>query len=265
MITLYPYGGLCNRLRALASALTLTRETGEALRVFWHLHPECGAAFESLFEPLTDCELRNVPSLPFRWERRRPRNFHLPVLLRRLTGVRSIDDYAPRQGDFASLRADSRRHTYVSSCHALQPRRSFSPFRPVAEIQERTDALTAQFAPTTYGIHIRRGDHTYCYEHSPLSLFEDKIAEILTAEPEARFFLATDSEEVRSTLRERFGTHILFQEQGELSRESTEGMRVAVTDLFALARTRKIFGSAASTYSETAAEIGGIPLEVLRR
>lgn len=80
-VTIVPQGGLCNRLRVVLSALTLSRPD-VSLRVDWACNAECRASFADLFAtaPLTplligDRRWWNVPQSR--------RNLHLPALLRR--------------------------------------------------------------------------------------------------------------------------------------------------------------------------------------
>ena len=72
-----------------------------------------------------------------------------------------------------------------------------------------------------------------------------------------RFFLATDCEETEQQMKRLFGERLITRAR-ETSRGSHQGMRDAVVDLFLLARTKNILGSYYSTFSETAASIGGI-------
>lgn len=48
-----------------------------------------------------------------------------------------------------------------------------------------------------------------------------------------------------------------------LNRDSLEGMIGAVVDLWSLSRTKKIWGSYYSSYSEMAAILGNINLEII--
>ena len=73
------------------------------------------------------------------------------------------------------------------------------------------------------------------------------------------FFLATDDEDVKREMICRFGNKIISCNDNA-SRNSVEGMKFAVVDLYCLINTKKIIGSAASSYSELAAELGGIEL-----
>lgn len=49
MILLFPYGGLCNRLRAYDAGLTLSRISKKPLFVFWEKNAELNCSFSSLY------------------------------------------------------------------------------------------------------------------------------------------------------------------------------------------------------------------------
>lgn len=265
-ITLVPFGGLCNRMIAIASALTLCRRRGASLRVVWCSKSWCRCRFDDLFEPLpADAVMQSVGRLPLLLERNLPRNFRRMGAVRRLLGWQSIDDFQ-NHGSTVSVEPQltERRRIYVSSCMALVPDYTMEGlFRPKAGIQQTIDALTSDFGDHTYGVHIRRGDHTTSMAHSPVSLFQARMRQLIAEEPEARFYLATDGEDVKQALTAEFGDRIVSYEAAALSRASVEGMKDAVVDLFCLARTKKVLGSWGSSYSIIAAKLGGIELETM--
>jgi len=75
-------------------------------------------------------------------------------------------------------------------------------------------------------------------------------------------FLATDSEEVKTELRKTFGDCIITP-SSKADRDSVAGIQHAVAEMWTLAATDKIYGSAGSTYSTMAAMIGNTPIEIL--
>ena len=109
------------------------------------------------------------------------------------------------------------------------------------------------------GVHIRRGDHNLAQERSPTAAFIERMA---AEDAAVRFFLATDSPAEEHALSIHFPNRIITASKA-FGRDSTAGMRGAVVDLYALARTSRLLGSYWSSFSETAAEIGGITLEVI--
>lgn len=294
-LTLVPQGGLCNRLRAVLSAVSLveTLFPEARLRVGWSADAECAARFDQLFEPLSPapsaqaapapsaqaCSIlgggasESLPSaqasesLPFltigprRWFDRpvTRRNLHWPAL------VRSVI-YSAQYRNTPPAVEDLRGKVYVSTGHAFC---DYSPayvrrLRPLPHLQQRIDALSADFDAHTVGIHIRRTDHSTAIAESPDSLFVDAIAAAIVADPEARFFLATDDSALKARLAEQFPGRITQQECSG-TRSDLRGMEEAVVDLWTLARTSRIIGSFWSSYTDTAAEIGQIPLTIIRK
>lgn len=49
------------------------------------------------------------------------------------------------------------------------------------------------------------------------------------------------------------------------ARQDENGIADAVVDLFILSRTQRLYGSYWSSFSEVAAQIGNIPLEIVRK
>lgn len=74
---------------------------------------------------------------------------------------------------------------------------------------------------------------------------------------------ATDSEEDKALITSRFGDRV-FCSPHRADRNSLEGMREALIELYLLSHTRQVLGSVHSSYSETAAQIGHIPYELLQ-
>lgn len=268
-LTLLPLGGLCNRMNAVASLLQLQASLPLRVRVVWDINAHCHAAFTDLFQPLTapDFSLESHRFVSPLWQHDMPRNLRSASRLRRLFGLRSIDYYRPAvDGDLRALLGDGSRRVFLSTCHAVVPvDAALRRFVPTPVLQAKIDAVTADFGTATYGLHIRRGDHALCIDRSPLALFEAKMQELVAADPATRFYLATDDAAVKERLRAAFPERVRTYESATLRRDTKEGMQDAVVDLYALSRTQRIFGSFSSSYSEVAARLGDIPLDILER
>ena len=74
------------------------------------------------------------------------------------------------------------------------------------------------------------------------------------------FYVATDSHKVEAELKSRYQERIITYEKTSVSRKVESGIQDAVIDLYNLSKTKKIYGSIFSTFSYTAAKIGGIDL-----
>ena len=77
-------------------------------------------------------------------------------------------------------------------------------------------------------------------------------------------FLATDDEATKQALLGRYGQRVITS-PNKATRDSAEGIQEALAEMVALSRTDKIYGSANSTFSQIAACLGDIPIEILTR
>lgn len=75
-----------------------------------------------------------------------------------------------------------------------------------------------------------------------------------------KFYVASDDNKVKKCLKSKYPDRIITL-MDNTDRNSLEGMKFAVLDLFCLSKTNKIIGSVGSSYSQIAAEIGGIEVE----
>lgn len=267
-IDIIPYAGLCNRMRVIASSYACAHALGYPSRVLWcGCNKDCKARFGALFQPvdLPDLVVAETDSLYTETNSRR--HFFLPAILRKLRYAKVYENYNFRNpGDRPSLQEQlssdkPEKRVAVYSMHQCGPNYPLNRlFRPVPAIEERVQALVPDGAGPVIGVHIRRTDHVEAIRHASVERYVEVMEEELRKRPEVRFYLATDDLQVKDRLLGHFGTGRIITARMALDRDSQAGMEGAVVDLFALSRTEKLFGSYYSSYSEIAAELGGIEL-----
>ena len=130
-------------------------------------------------------------------------------------------------------------------------------FVPQDDIQNRIDEVVAGFSERTIGVHIRRTDNVVSIQSSPLEKFTSMMDAEIKKNSNTRFYVASDDDEVKKCLKTKYPDRIITL-MDDPDRNSLEGMKFAVLDLFCLSKTKKILGSVGSSYSQIAAEIGGI-------
>ncbi|MBQ8673515.1 MAG: oligosaccharide flippase family protein [Bacteroides sp.] len=272
-ITLVPEGGLANRMKAIDAAVALARDTESRLRIIWFKDWGLNCRFDQLFLPLrvegVEVSVKEASLIDLLLnDRPRRRNFCLPRLFQqfrydaRIYGGEATRLYR-EQFDFA--RWARGRKVYLSSFVYFHPQpqeQMFRIFHPLPDLQRQIEERCSDFTPCTIGIHIRRTDNAVSIRQSPTHLFINKVEEETAQRPDANFYLATDSEEEKALLTHRFGRRIMTLKR-KADRGSLSGMQDALVELYALSRTCRILGSMHSSYSETAAQIGGIPCELL--
>jgi hypothetical protein len=256
-------------MRALASAYTLTQAVDSRLDIVWFRDWGMQAAFSDIFEP--------TPLLPVReatwsdyllYDRARQKNLFLTKLPQWLLFDRRIKEqriwYLKRDGfDFEAW---ARGHRCYMSCYQVFgtfPDALYGKlFQPVSEVVRQVDAYRRQFSAHTVGLHIRRTDNAESIAKSPTSLFVDKMKAEIDGHDDTKVFLATDDEAVKQEFRSLFGQRVITP-AATATRSSVEGIRGGLVDLYTLAATQKIYGSAGSSFSPMAASVGGTPLEIV--
>lgn len=266
-ITLVPFGGLCNRLYSIASAVSyISSHPGDTVKVFWYDSKVCRSRFSDLFlnpvgnsslmvEELQLSRIKDVPASKY--------NLFIPFFIRQFCYSLQFSD----RNEPEAFEEMSKGHKRVYVCHCnnfwaeTNPVKRMSElFVPTKQIQEEIDSICSVYSKRRcVGLHIRRTDNERSIRQSPLSAFESHIEQELESDPDTIFYLATDDAEVKSYLRNKFNDHILSPDF-ELNRDSYNGMKCAVIDLFCLGKTEKIYGSFASTYSTFASQLYEIPI-----
>ena len=262
--TLIPQGGLGNRMRALDSALALAADTGRRLVVVWHLDAGLNCRFEELFE--VPAGIARIVTTRRGGRLGKLRN----TLARRLNRLRydqclyepALFRYIDAQDDLRTL--DRYETVCIASCSRFYGSAPFfRDFRPTADNQARIDALTGQFGRRMIGIHIRRGDHRHAIAHSPTALFITAMQRALAEDGDTRFFLATDCPDTERELTEHFPGRIVTYPKRSLDRADATAIQDALVDLYGLAACERVVGSSLSSFTEVAAQIRGIPLQVI--
>ena len=82
--------------------------------------------------------------------------------------------------------------------------------------------------------------------------------------PNVVFYLATDDFAVKNEICRRFGGKVLTLPT-PTCRKSLAGIQNAVVDLWCLAHTKRLIGSYWSSFTDTAAELGRIPVTIVRK
>lgn len=265
-LTLVPIGGLCNRLRALYSAWHIAETVpGCRLTVAWPVNAECRAAFDELF--------RMPDGTPWTWRKYRPwdaaarkRNLYLSALVRRWMYDRRLWAYVA--ADAEPLRISLRRgeRVWISTGSTLcdYPPAMARRLQPSEEVQVRLDAVKREFRGVMVGVHIRRTDNSAAVHAASVDDFRRRMHQAVADEPATHFYLATDDAEVKGALCREFADRIVCQRTDALRRDTLSGMREAMVDLYALAATGRILGSYWSSFTDMAAEMGDIPVEIVR-
>jgi hypothetical protein len=293
--------GLCNRMRTIDSAITLSTNLKRDLKVIWVRNDLLNSRFNKLFEPIdgielieTSSQLNYIKALKLNpYPKINPEKkkgitrflskalWKLQCMKLNIKGSVFYDELLEISSKQAPDDKENEKHVYkmiyerihrsmdvnfsnyIASCWRLYPDHEFyARFTPIKSLQERIDKNSSTFSET-FGLHIRRTDHKEAIEMSGLDKFIALIEDKIENNDRSTFFLATDDLDTESALKKKFNGRIITTQKTSFSRNSEEGMQNAVVDLYCLSRTKKIYGSFRSSFSQVAADISGIEVKTV--
>lgn len=267
-VYLEPMGGLCNRMRVIASAYAFANPQNGTIIVKWVANAELNCPSKELFSLPENIRIVEVTeSTP--WNR----------FLAKITYYRLRLGYRNRMNDASVLAAKQdgdlipQDKTYYETCetfHRDSRGLDFSLFRPVPDLQKTAEKKILQISENgkyrVIGLHIRRTDNIVSIQSSPTELFCQVLDARLKEDPSVRFYIATDNASLKEFFAGKYNAErevVFFSDSSDLRRDAAEGIKAAYIELLTLSMTERIYGSRGSSYSDTAAEIGKIPMEAV--
>jgi hypothetical protein len=237
--------GFANRLRATVSGICAAEEAGRPIQISWPYEPTFAGRFTDFFDleasalppwvtfdqPMDSSQPEYICHTMGDWEQQLSRPGAEPVYLK----------------SYAQFYRGARFEHWL---YALKPHKKYL---------ERLLKLFGELAAPPVGIHIRRTDHWKSIKESPTEAFVCAMDEY---PPGTVFFLASDSEEERIILRQKYPGRILIG-AGILGRRDTVATTEGFVDFLGLSMCSEILGSSGSSFSEMAAAFGTRRLRVV--
>jgi hypothetical protein len=275
MIYIEPCAGLGNRFIGIACAYYAAKELHSPLTVVWKRESVMGTRASSLIRLPSDIPVIEINQCGYR----KGKLDHLKgtVILSALhnkCGLSlSCDDITAlyNHGGFENVKAliSRQENVYIKATNPFYDLSTVDNplgfIRPAPAITEKVVATIGSKASSCIGVHVRRTDHLEAIANSPLELFEKRMTEFINADPQTKFYVATDDNSVLNELSAKFPDRIVTLADKCLSRDSEQGIIDAYTEMLCLSRCQRIIGSFNSTFSSMAAAIGNIPLEVMSK
>ena len=285
--------GLGNRMRALASAMSVAAALGRPVLLIWVSDLHCNCSYRRLFaQPLPFALLdEEIPRANLTDDEFQVYNYMRPE---------------PGAVKDAFVEADLNRHLYFKSAFIMNhpaggwkfAQRQIQRLTPVDRIAEMlqankkmvglhvrnvfdaprdaqtntsvTGAAAVEGAQKEYGAEgarqlmmWRKASHWTNFVPRMIALLRENSFRnpLGLAQEPLQFYLAADSEDAYTGLTKRFPNRIKFQQRDCASERcdfrDCEGMIYSIVDMLNLGRTKLILGSGWSSYSEVAAYIGG--------
>jgi hypothetical protein len=251
-LILIPTGGLCNRMRAIASAARLCRVVDSRCSVLWDW-----GDFWRFFAPMPGLAIRKSLSAEVDVE-----TLHGPW---HVDQCRTVD---------VGASAVALRSGYVFWGNHESPitLAEVMPYAPALHprLMRRVDRFSREHLRNAVGFHVRRTDNETSGRLSPDSIFIEKAREVV--KHGKRIFLATDNAATELKFRKLFGDSVVVHpKRRTLERRWPRSFDPVATeddllDLFLLARTEYVVGSYWSSFSSVAIALNGSPeCRILKR
>ena len=246
MIFLEACGGLCNRLRTIASTkefISNNPQYGNKIVVLWGLNEECNCKFEKLFDGIDGIKTINYAHkysllfLGYRFIQ-----YCLTLRKRAYIDIKSEAAITVKKGSI-----------FIRTGFPIGDAGQYQIFEPKAGIIAKVNQIVGSEGDMI-GVHLRRTDNVKSIMQSPIELFIEKMDAAIESNPNCKFFLATDSPDEEKQLSNRYGDRIIINDKKDLSRNSQEGIQDALVDLVCLSRCRVIYGSYFSSFSIAASQ-----------
>ena len=263
-IILYPIGGLANRMRAIDSLLNYARKR-DSISVWWLKDSGLNSSFISIFKPVSFIKdkvlserMRKFMRL---YDKKNKKLIRYLKLLECLRIFIFLDEHNCL--DKSKLnKAHQCLFCFIRTWEDFYPKETFHNEIFQIKNQLRLKQELSKIDANTVGVHIRRTDNVWSIENSPLELFELKMKQEINLNSKANFYLCSDDDEVKHFFQNNYWQDIVKMPNGQISRDSEDGIIQAACEMYALANTQKIIGSYWSSFGEIAARLGNIDIEI---
>ena len=238
-----PRGGLCNRLRAIASARRAAELLGSTLSVVWNW-----SIWGDLFEHCDDFELITHHSGI-------PQGVPVHQTLLKKHGGDVLNQKLVLEDEIVIL--ESCHYFSMNGLPPITMQGLLGWFlHPNQEIQKMAIDKRQELGDEVVGVHIRRTDNDRSTRESPDELFLAEIDQI--AARQIPVYLATDNPETRDHFRRSFPDTVRTirhrREVGPrwpVKRRITSDVQDDFLDLLVLSKCSWVLGSCFSSFSET--------------
>ena len=258
MIIVIPCGGLANRMRVVHSAMAWQAQNNGKIRIGWIENAELNCSYDMLFENV--CRVKHFSIM---WlNLLKIKKYLNPILLKFGVRVWNTEEFT----ELMQYVKQGKRNKcdIIFSYTEFYPSEYFHKeyFLPTSSVKIELEKVIAGFTADTIGVHIRRTDNSWSIEHSPIEAFVERMEAEIQNHSTMRFYLATDDYSTKQLMKDKFGDRIITS-RSKAVRNTQVGIIEAWIELLALSHTQKILGSYYSSFSEMAARIGGIELNVV--
>jgi len=255
-------GGLANRIICLVNSMRIADETNRELLLYWPKDKSCNCHFKDLFE-----------------------NDIKEVSKEELKKVITSKDYEIYQNDLKNFK-NKKGHILIDNAKFIaflekevrfrtkeipdELKKEFMRYLRRIEIKEEflkiAEDFSSRFNNNTIGIHIRKGDFKTLKGGLARISNDELYIEIMKKEikenPNTTFFLATQDEETENKFKDVFKDRIILYPKNTKLRGDEGALEEALIEFLLLSKTKKVYGTFESTFSQLASLLGEIKFEM---
>lgn len=254
--------GIGNRLRGLISAIRLCKLLNRKLLLYWENNQYLGCDFNDLFENKFD-EIKNEHQLNiikmddskvYRDILEEGFEDYTYIILDTWKWVflpGEIDKgfnktYASKEGENIDFEFDK-----IPKNLRDEILKELRILRPTKEVLEKVENFEYKHNLSEYnGIHIRRGDNKFTTDGREKVSSDDKFAKIILENPKEKFFISSDSVLSSLSLKTLFPKRVVYHPNEDKKRSNKESIQEALASIILLSKTKKLYGSFLSTFTE---------------
>lgn len=264
-IVIIPTQGLCNRLRAIASAYVLAKYLKTEMYMIWNPEECCNCEFNDLFtNNFPSIDLNIIKDKKYLFDPR----IHTERILNDLASLELEDlDYIVIEGghEFKSPNVSEKDFVLAKS-------NFYNNLTCVDSIEQYvSNFISNQFNQDSLiiGVHFRnfikkydRADGRDFSRDSPIESFINRIKEINETNIKCQFYLSSNSEDAIKMIKQSVPTaNFIVETNSSLNRNSKIGIQHALQSLIIMSKTQYIIGTYMSSFSDEASFFQLIPKE----
>ena len=264
-----PDGGMANRMRAIASTIFLASETSRKPVIVWHKDKLCNVDLNRIFDiKALDAEIitPSAPVFNLVYNQARKKNLYLPAVVQAfrfekvMTDANSLNGLLDDSPEVKRIAESTNGDMLFFSGQEFYdfPRDLYRRiFVFTKEVDNRAIEILNGGAWPATAFQIRRTDHVKAIADSPTEKFINKMNET-----DGRFFLATDSQQIKERVKTEFGDQAIFNNR-VARRDTPQGIVDAMAEILIMSNASVIYGARHSSFCEAANIIGNNRLIIL--
>lgn len=275
-ITLVPMGGVASRVRTIASMIYLAEKYRRPLEIIWHTDDEMPVSTDRLFTLVPRLSSKNITLRAYQTS---DLLLNMPPMLSNLylsflavslrydkvlSGSRLERMLTTNREELEALLKDGDKSLLIATDKSFgNYYRMYDVLESTVEVNNVVLSIMASWKNSVIGIHInRRMNPQTTFNECPIELFIKRMQEIIVADKNTNFYIATTSKDERERLATIFRDRV-YVPHSVADPDTLKGVIQSLGQLLALSHCDRILTTPESNYSQVASELGNVPLETL--